>query len=172
MPQFDIGTFASQIFWLAVCMMCLYVFMSKISVPGIASILEKRQERINADLHKADEMQLSALNLQAEYEQIMTEAREQSNKTVMNSLSETQSVTAKRRKDINATIQSHIKFAEDRVERKKNQSNIEIKAIAETIVRSIVQKTVNLDVPQNYLNKTLDESLGKKPWSKIQHFGF
>lgn len=162
MPQLESHTFASQIFWLALCIVCLYVFMAKVSVPRIAAILERRKERIDSDLHKADELKISALNLQAEYEGIIAEAKEQSNKAATDSINEVQKLTAKRRKDINATIQSHIKSAEDRVERKKNQSSSEVKTIAETVVRSLVQKIVNLDVPQNYLTKTLDKTLENK----------
>ena len=49
MPQFDSSSFVSQIFWLVVCFSLLYYFMSKVYLPKIRSILQKRGEAIDND---------------------------------------------------------------------------------------------------------------------------
>ena len=162
MPQFDISTFASQIFWLAVCIISLYIFMKRISLPRISRILEHRKEKINGDIHKSEELRISASNLERDYEKIIEQAKVNSNETVVTALNKSAINTAKRRKEINDTMVTRTKVAEDRIGRKKNQSHDEIKEIAETVANTLVYKLTRLDVPKSYLSKSLDATLEKK----------
>ena len=43
-PPFDAHTFASQLFWLALAFIALYLLMSRIALPRIGSILEARRQ--------------------------------------------------------------------------------------------------------------------------------
>src|SRR4051794_27035857 len=53
LPQFDVSTFASQIFWLILACWALYYLLVRKGLPRIDSILEERQRRITADLDHA-----------------------------------------------------------------------------------------------------------------------
>lgn len=50
MPQFDISTFSSQIFWFGLCFITLYYFASAIILPRIRDILEERKNAIDSDI--------------------------------------------------------------------------------------------------------------------------
>src|SRR6516162_5994634 len=52
-PPFDSQTFPSQLFWLAIAFIALYLLMSRIALPRIASILEARRQRVEDDLAEA-----------------------------------------------------------------------------------------------------------------------
>lgn len=60
MPQFDPTYFASQVFWLIVTFGILYLLMAKIALPRIGDILEVRQDRIAADLDRAEQLKREA----------------------------------------------------------------------------------------------------------------
>jgi F-type H+-transporting ATPase subunit b len=49
MPQFDISTFSSQIFWFALCFITLYLAVSKIILPRITAIIAARKNIVDAD---------------------------------------------------------------------------------------------------------------------------
>src|SRR5437763_16775065 len=49
-PPFDAQTFASQLFWLALIFIALYLLMSRVALPRVGSILEQRRGRIEGDL--------------------------------------------------------------------------------------------------------------------------
>ena len=61
LPQLDIATYASQIFWLTVTFVVLYFLVAKIAMPRIAEVLEGRQERIEDDLDKAETLKKEKL---------------------------------------------------------------------------------------------------------------
>ena len=53
MPQFDVTTFPTQIFWLLVCFLFLCVVMRLHVVPRITTVLETREQRIKEDWNEA-----------------------------------------------------------------------------------------------------------------------
>src|SRR5262249_61268584 len=52
-PPFNPHTFASQLLWLALIFLALYLLMSRIALPRLGSILEARCQRILDDLAAA-----------------------------------------------------------------------------------------------------------------------
>ena len=52
-PPFDKSTFPSQLIWLSVTFVLLYVLMAKMALPRIASILQERRKRVDDDLSEA-----------------------------------------------------------------------------------------------------------------------
>jgi F-type H+-transporting ATPase subunit b len=72
LPQLDIETYASQIFWLIVTFIVLYFLVAKIAMPRIAEVLEGRQERIEDDLDKAETLKKEAYLVRVEYEKKLT----------------------------------------------------------------------------------------------------
>ena len=75
MPQLDISTFSSQIFWLVVCFTALFLIVWRIGVPKISHILETRQKRIDDNLLRAEEFKREAEAALKTYEASLEEAR-------------------------------------------------------------------------------------------------
>src|SRR5438309_10143703 len=49
-PPFNSHTFASQLLWLALMFVALYLLMSRVALPRVGLILEARHRHIEADL--------------------------------------------------------------------------------------------------------------------------
>ena len=75
LPQLDISTWPSQIFWLIVIFGVGYVMMAKIVTPKIGTVLEDRRTRLDGDLGKAREASAEAAKIRAEYEADLESAR-------------------------------------------------------------------------------------------------
>ena len=73
-PPFDASTFASQILWLVITFGLFYLFMSRVVLPRIASILETRRDRIAQDLNEANRLKDEADQAFATYEQELADA--------------------------------------------------------------------------------------------------
>ena len=68
LPQLDLATYSSQVFWLIVSFVVLYFLVAKLAMPRIAEVLEERQERIEDDLDKAETLKKEAYQVRIEYE--------------------------------------------------------------------------------------------------------
>ena len=75
MPQLDVSTFSSQIFWLVVSFTALFLIVWRIGVPKISHILETRQKRIDDNLLRAEEFKREAEAALKIYEASLEEAR-------------------------------------------------------------------------------------------------
>ena len=75
MPQLETHTFATQIFWLIVTFVPLYLLLWKVALPRIADILESRQNRIDHDLARADTLKVEAEEVMASYREEQAKAR-------------------------------------------------------------------------------------------------
>jgi len=53
LPQLDIATWPSQLFWLVVLFGAGYLVMAKIVTPRIGAVLEERRQTVDGDLEKA-----------------------------------------------------------------------------------------------------------------------
>src|SRR3954467_4239641 len=74
-PPFQKETFASQIVWLAVTFVALYLLISRIAVPRIGGIIEQRAKRIETDFAEAQRAKTDSEAALAAYEKALADAR-------------------------------------------------------------------------------------------------
>ena len=75
LPQFNVPDMAPQLIWLALTFGCLYLVLSRRTLPNIASIIEERQARVQGDLDEAEHFKSEADQVIAAYEQKLAEAQ-------------------------------------------------------------------------------------------------
>ena len=74
-PPFQKETFASQLVWLAITFVALYLLISRIAVPRIGGIVEERAKRIEGDFAEAQRMKEESETALAVYEKSLADAR-------------------------------------------------------------------------------------------------
>ena len=82
MPQLDIVTFPNQIFWLLVSLVAIYVILTKVALPRIASVLAERKGTITNDIAAAEELKAKAAEAEAAYNQALADARAEAGRIV------------------------------------------------------------------------------------------
>ena len=75
LPQLDIATWPSQLFWLFVLFGAGYLVMAKIVTPRISAVLEERRQTVDGDLEKARAASADAAKIRADYENDLENAR-------------------------------------------------------------------------------------------------
>ena len=75
LPQLDISTWPSQLFWLVVLFGAGYIIMAKLVTPRIGAVLEERRARLDDDLSRARAASEDAARIRAEYEADLEAAR-------------------------------------------------------------------------------------------------
>jgi F-type H+-transporting ATPase subunit b len=75
MPQLDISTYPSQLFWLLITFTSLYFILSKFIIPRISRVLLKRSDAIDGKLRQAFILRQKSESLLADYESIIAGSR-------------------------------------------------------------------------------------------------
>ena len=88
LPQLDITTWPSQLFWLLVLFTAGYIIMAKLVTPRIGAILEARRAKLDDDLGKARAASKDAARTRAEYETDLDAARGEATETAKTAAAE------------------------------------------------------------------------------------
>ena len=87
MPQLEITTFSSQIFWLAITFSMLYLILSKFIIPKISFVIKKREAEIKNSIHIAEQIYEDTKIINEEFEEIKKKTQEEA-RTIINNLKE------------------------------------------------------------------------------------
>ena len=126
MPQLDFSTFPNQIFWLVVTLVVLYLILSRIALPRIATVLAERQGAIQRDLDKAEEMKRASVDAENAYNKALADARQQANEIV-----------AETKADIQKDLDKAIAKADAEIAAKAAESETAIAAIRDSATKSV-----------------------------------
>src|ERR1043165_3992304 len=74
-PPFAKETFASQLVWLAITFVALYLLIARIAVPRIGGIIDERAKRIEGDFASAQRAKDESEAALAAYEKSLADAR-------------------------------------------------------------------------------------------------
>jgi F-type H+-transporting ATPase subunit b len=140
MPQFDPSTFASQIFWLAVTFVLLYLLLSRVALPRIAEVLEERSERIADDLERAAAFRKESDAVVETYQQALAKARSEAALVMAEAGQEMSALAAKRQAEFSQRLAADTKAAEERIARAKDEAAARVQEIAVEVVRDIAAK--------------------------------
>jgi len=82
MPQLNFDWYANQIFWLAVTLVIIYLILSRVALPRIASVLAERHSAIANDLEKAEALKQKAVEAEEAYNKALADARAEAGQIV------------------------------------------------------------------------------------------
>ena len=167
LPQLDIETYASQIFWLTVTFLVLYFLVAKIAMPRIAEVLEGRQERIEDDLDKAETLKKEAYLVRVEYEKALSSAREQAHEATRRAQEEIAKHGAEVEALANQKVVNMLKDAEDRIEAARTEASSEKETVTDTLEQNVardiigdtVKKLVGINVSPEDVNEAISLTL-------------
>ncbi|HET7911271.1 MAG TPA: F0F1 ATP synthase subunit B [Pseudolabrys sp.] len=145
-PPFQSQTFASQLVWLAIAFVLLYVLMAKLALPRVGSIIESRQKRIEGDLADASRLKGESDAAVAAYEKALADARNRA-QTIANETRERQAAQAEaRRRTLENELNTKLANAEKTIVATKQAAMGNVRSIAEGATRAIVERLIG-EVP-------------------------
>ena len=146
MPQLDISTWPSQIFWLAVTFIALYAVIVRIVIPRTGGAIEKRKSTIETNLQDAQRMKDKADEAVRAYEAGLAEARAKANAIARESFAALAAELADGRAKLDVSLIAMIGDAERRVGRAKAGAMAEVQSVASGIAESIVAALTGVTV--------------------------
>ncbi len=141
-PPFDASTFASQILWFAITFGALYLLMSRVALPQIGSIIDKRKARIEGDLKEAERLRGETDTAVAAYEQALADARKNAHGIAEETRNAIKADLDGKRKVVEDDLSKKVADAEARISANKNEALGRVSEIAaETATALVTQLT-------------------------------
>jgi len=158
-PPFQKDTFASQLLWLAITFVALYLLMSRIALPRVGSILEARRKQIEGDLAQAERFKAQSDEAIAVYEKALADARNRAQATASETREKTLAEGEAARKALDATLNSKIAEAEKSIAERRAAAMRNVQAIAAEAATAIVERLVGISPVKSDVESAVAEVL-------------
>lgn len=157
MPQFNLTSFPSQIFWLVVCFAVLYFLMAKLVLPRIGKTIEDRELKIQTDLDAAQQANDAARASGAEQEKALTSARGEAHQLIREAAQTAAAATSARMHEIGDRLAAEIGEAEQRIGLQRNQAMAGLAGMSTEIATAVLSKLVGSPEPAQ-VARAVDEA--------------
>jgi F-type H+-transporting ATPase subunit b len=162
MPQLDLSTFPSQIFWLAVIFLLLYVLMARVGLPRVAAMIDARKARIEGDLERAAQMKAEAEAVMAAYERSLADARAQAQATLKEAIDRFAAEATERQRSAAEALAAETSAAEKRIAEARTQALSGLRAVAIDVARTATRKLVGVDVDESSAAAAVDRVMRER----------
>ena len=155
LPQLDVSTFPSQIFWLLVTFGLLYLLMARVVIPRIAEVLEERQERIADDLDAAERQKQEAEAIREEYEKALAGARSEAQASTKKVADEIAAANAKAEADAGRKVAEQVQAAESRITAARAEALDNVRGVASEVAAAAVDKLIGVKTAAGDVDKAV-----------------
>ena len=140
MPQLDPTWFASQLFWLLVTFILLYVVISRMMLPSFLGMMAKRKDTIDGDIAASSKLSAEAESAKATYEKALADARDESRKLISDAMAEHQAKAEKSQAELQEKISAKLAEAEKSITEKRETLLGELTSSNEQMAKLIAGK--------------------------------
>lgn len=148
MPQLDPSLFATQLFWLFVTFMVLFLIAWKVALPRIADVLNARQNRIDSDLERAQTLKSEAEDVLSAYEKALAEATAEAQDIHRQNLQELAAERTRRQEELARRLSGQTRDAESRISAERRRAVDNIREATLDVVRSAAVRLIGGSVAE------------------------
>jgi F-type H+-transporting ATPase subunit b len=141
-PPFDSQSFGSQLLWLVLTFVALYLLMSRLALPRIGSIIEKRRQHVDGDLAEAERLKEKSEEAVAAYEKSLAEARGRAQMLASEMHQKEAAQSEALRKSLDAELNARIASAEKSIAETRSAAMINVRGIATDAATAIVERLI------------------------------
>jgi F-type H+-transporting ATPase subunit b len=158
-PPFNAHTFPSQLVWLTITFVALYLLAGRIVLPRVAGILEQRSGRIAGDLAEAQRLKTESDEALASYEKSLADARGRA-QTMAQQTREKQNAEAEAaRKVLEQSLNTKLAEAEQAIAATKTAAMENVRGIAAGAASAIVERMIGRAPSGTDVDAAIDAAL-------------
>jgi|SRR5215471_6143372 len=161
MPQLDFATFPTQLFWLAVTFIILYVLMKWLVLPQVAAMIKARRDQLDADLASAEQLKAEAEAALAAYQQALATARAQAQAVVKQTTDRMAAEAAERQRQLNEALARRITAAEGQIAAAKERALSEIHQIAIEVGLAVTERITGSAPDTTKMEAAVDRAMAE-----------
>src|SRR5437868_2344445 len=158
-PPFQKETFASQLVWLAIFFIALYVLMSRLALPRVGGIIAARADKISGDIAQAQRLKGETDAAIAAYEKVLAEARSNAQAIAGTTRDKLTAEADARRKVLEDQLQRKLEEADKTIAQTKTAAMTNVRGIAVTTAAAIVERLVGSTPDDKAIADAVDAAL-------------
>ena len=162
MPQLDLATFPTQLIWLAITFIVLYLVMRAVGLPRVGAVIAARRARIEGDLEKAAQLKNETEAVIAAYEKALAEARMQAQITLRETTEQLNAQSAERQRKVVEELTKETAAAERRINEAKNQALGSLREIAVEATRQGAEKLTGVALDATRAAAAVDSAMRER----------
>jgi len=141
-PPFKTDTFPSQIFWLAITFVFLFVVLWKVAGPRIASTIASRRKQINDDIAAAQKARGDAEGASAAYQTALAGARARARAMADDNRKRVTDEIDRAKADADADAGKALAAAEASISQLRNEAQAHVTKAAQDAAAQIVNRLI------------------------------
>jgi len=158
-PPFQRETFPSQLFWLGITFIILYLVLARVALPQIGAIFEARRTRISGDLAEAQRLKSESDTALAGYEKALADARSGAQAIANQTSQRLRAEAEERRKALEAELNSKLADAERTIAATKTAAMANVHSIAAEAASAIVERLIGTAPPDSAVKLAVEDAL-------------
>jgi F-type H+-transporting ATPase subunit b len=158
-PPFDRATFPSQLFWLAVCFVLLYLITARLVQPRVSGIIEGRRKQVAGDLAQASRFKAESEQAIAAYEKALADARTRAQTIASETRDRLQAEADRNRKALEGQLNARLADAERQIAATKDAAMANVRGIATEAAAAIVTRLTGVTAPEPAVAAAVDAAL-------------
>ncbi len=162
LPQLNAEMFPSQLFWLTVTFVALYLLVARSILPRIHDVLEKRQHHLNQDLDRAESLSQEAEEARTSYEKLQADARGKAQQLIGESQAAITAMHDKKFAEVDADLHNKLANARADIEARKAQLREKLAPVTKEVTALVVSKLVGVKPTEAQLDTAGSGEVTKK----------
>ncbi len=139
-PPLQTENFPSQLLWLTICFVALYLIAAKLALPRVGSIIQARRDHISGDLAQAAKLKERSDSALAAYELALADARNRAQAEANAARERLNAESEKARRALEAKLNAKLAEAERSIVATRNAAMANVHGIAAEAAAAIVQR--------------------------------
>ena len=150
------------LFWMTVIFAVVFFILAKFGFPVITGMVEKRSDRIEESLRKADEAEKAIAEMQERREQIISEAKAEEAKILKEASATSDSIVAKAKDKAREEAEKVLEQARIEIAAEKESALRDIRRLVARLSVDVAEKVLRTDLSEDekqgaYLDRLIDE---------------
>jgi F-type H+-transporting ATPase subunit b len=162
MPQLDPAFWPTQLFWLAITFIALYLVIWRIALPRIADVLEARQRKLDDDLKKAAALKDEAEAILAEYEKMRATAQASAHDALQKAQTAMKAEAERQGHALAARLAQQTDEAEARIAAAKEGALASLEGTVNEVVAAATEKLIGVKAGDQEIARAVGSVMGGK----------
>lgn len=162
LPQFDPSTYSSQLVWLAIIFVALYLIMARKALPQVAEVLQARSAQREGNLNTAEKLRKETADVRKAYEAKLADAHSEARGLIHKAEDRLTEISARRQAEFAERAKTQITEAEKRITAAKKEALDSVADIAAETAAEALKKLAGTKISQADAKKATLAALKKR----------